>query len=205
MKTRLGILISGGGSNFIAIAKACTAPDFPAEIAVLISNNPKARGIEYANTHNIPVQIIDHHDFKTRETFEAKIDLALREHGVERVCLAGFMRILSPFFVQKWAEKLLNIHPSLLPLFPGLHTHQSALDAGVLVHGCTVHQVTEKLDDGPLLGQGVVPILQGDTAQTLAKRVLQVEHKLYHEVIRKWCQTHNDKQNKDGQSLLIYR
>jgi len=188
MKTRLGILISGTGSNFVSIAEACQSSDFPAKIAVLISNRADARGLAYAREHQIPYLVIDHRDFTERKEFESQIHIALKAHNIELVCLAGFMRILSPYLVQKWPAKILNIHPSLLPLFPGLHTHQRALDAGVLIHGCTVHHVSEELDAGPILGQASVPVRAGESAEVLGKRVLKAEHLLYPEVIQRLCQ-----------------
>ncbi|MBL4596466.1 MAG: phosphoribosylglycinamide formyltransferase [Robiginitomaculum sp.] len=188
MKTRLGILISGTGSNLISIAAACEAPDFPAEIALVLSNNPKAKGLNFAKERALPTALIEHHAFDTRQAFEQAVHQELCAAKIELVCLAGFMRILSPFLVAKWPGKIINIHPSLLPAFRGLHPHQQAVEAGVRISGCTVHIVTEGLDDGPILGQVAVPVLANDTIKTLQQRVLEREHQLYPAVISHLCE-----------------
>lgn len=188
MTARIGILISGRGSNMQSLHKAMLADDFPAELVCVLSNTPDAAGLDYAREHGIAAQAIDHRNFDQREEFEAELDKALRAAQVDVICLAGFMRILSPFFVRRWPGKILNIHPSLLPSFAGLHTHKRALQAGCKVHGCSVHVVTEELDDGPILGQAVIPVFDGDTPDTLAKRVLSVEHELYPRALHHFLQ-----------------
>ena len=173
---RTAVLISGGGSNLQALLDA---PQAAAEIALVVSNRPDAYGLERARRHGVPAELLDHRSFASREAFEARLDRLLRDAGIELVCLAGFMRVLTPSFVEAWHDRLLNIHPSLLPAFPGLHTHARALAAGCQVHGCTVHLVRPTLDDGPILVQGVVPVLPDDDAASLAARVLEVEHRCY--------------------------
>ncbi len=181
---KIAVLISGRGSNLKSLISAIAAPDFPAEIALVISNRPKAPGLEHATKANIPQTIIDHNDFQTREDFDAALDQALRMAKIDYVCLAGFMRMLSPKLVDDWRGKLINIHPSLLPAFRGLHVHERMLDAGVKIAGCTVHFVSPEMDAGPIIGQAAAPVLPGDTAETLAARVLELEHKLYPECLR---------------------
>ena len=179
-RRRVAVLISGGGSNLQALIDAASAADFPARIALVLSNNPGAYGLERAARAGIPARIVDHRAFAgDRGAFEAALDAALREAGVELVCLAGFMRVLTPSFVEAWRDRLLNVHPSLLPAFRGLHTHARALAAGVLIHGCTVHLVRPELDDGPVIVQGAAPVLPADTEATLAARVLELEHRCY--------------------------
>ena len=178
-RLKVGVLISGRGSNLQALLDACADPAFPAEIALVISNVADASGLERAEKAGVPTVVINHKDFSGREAFDAKLDEALRAHGIELVCLAGFMRLLTDGFVEGWRGKMINIHPSLLPSFKGLHTHRQALAAGVKLHGCTVHYVTPALDDGPIIAQGAVPVLEGDTEGTLAGRVLAVEHQIY--------------------------
>jgi len=180
MKRRVGVLISGRGSNMAALLGAARAPDYPADIVLAMCNQPHAPGIELAAEAGVRVAVIDHRRFgKDRAAHEAAIDAALREAGVEIVCLAGYMRLLTPFLVTAWQGRMLNIHPSLLPAFPGLHTHARALAAGVKLHGCTVHLVTQAMDEGPILAQAAVPVLPGDTEASLAARVLVQEHRLY--------------------------
>ena len=176
---RIGVLISGRGSNLKALIEACEAPGFRGRIALVISNRPGAGGLAVAEAAGIPTLVIDHKEFSTRETFDAELDRALTKAGVELVCNAGFMRILTDGFVEKWRDRQLNIHPSLLPAFKGLHVHQRALDAGVKITGCTVHFVRPEMDEGPIVAQAAVPVLPGDTAETLAARILEAEHKLY--------------------------
>ncbi|HEY7945501.1 MAG TPA: phosphoribosylglycinamide formyltransferase [Casimicrobiaceae bacterium] len=178
-RKRVAILISGRGSNLAALIDAAKAPDYPAEIALVISNKENAAGLCVAQNAGIPARVIPHQDFASREEFDAAIDAALRAADIGIVCEAGFMRIHSEWFARTWEGKLLNIHPSLLPLFPGIRVHQQALDAGVRESGCTVHFVVAELDSGPIVAQAAVPVLPGDTAQTLAARVLAEEHKLY--------------------------
>ena len=176
---RIGVLIPGRGSNLKALIEACEAPGFRGRIALVISNRPGAGGLAVAEAAGIPTLVIDHKEFSTRETFDAELDRALVSAGVELVCNAGFMRILTDGFVEKWRDRQLNIHPSLLPAFKGLHVHQRALDAGVKITGCTVHFVRPEMDEGPIVAQAAVPVLPGDTAETLSQRILEAEHKLY--------------------------
>jgi phosphoribosylglycinamide formyltransferase 1 len=176
MKRRVGVLISGRGSNLAALACAAEAPDYPAEIALVIANRADAVGLRHA-AHP---RVIEHRLFgEDRAAHEAAIDAALQDAAIEIVCLAGYMRVLTPFLVRRWAGSMLNIHPSLLPAFPGLDTHRRALAAGVKIHGCTVHYVTEATDQGPIIAQAAVPVLPGDDEETLASRVLIEEHRLY--------------------------
>lgn len=189
-KTPIAVLISGRGSNMIALMEACSQPDFPAEIVLVLSNRPDAAGLETAKQAGIPTLCIDHKNFsKDRETHERAVDEAVRASGAELICLAGYMRVLTPWLVQQWANRMLNIHPSLLPAFPGLHTHEAALKAGAKEHGCTIHLVTDGVDEGPILAQARVPVLEGDTADTLAARVLEQEHKLYPATLKHFIET----------------
>ncbi|MEP0710264.1 phosphoribosylglycinamide formyltransferase [Parvibaculum sp.] len=176
---RIGVLISGRGSNLKALIEACEEPGFRGRIALVVSNRPGAAGLAVAEAAGVPTAVIDHKEFSMRETFDAELHRALTKAGVELVCNAGFMRILSDGFVEKWRDRQLNIHPSLLPAFKGLHVHQRALDAGVKITGCTVHFVRPEMDEGPIVAQAAVPVLPGDTAETLSQRVLDAEHKLY--------------------------
>ncbi len=175
---RIGVLISGRGSNLKALIEACEEPGFRGRIALVVSNRPGAAGLAVAEAAGVPTAVIDHKEFSMRETFDAELHRALTKAGVELVCNAGFMRILSDGFVEKWRDRQLNIHPSLLPAFKGLHVHQRALDAGVKITGCTVHFVRPEMDEGPIVAQAAVPVLPGDTAETLSQRVLDAEHKL---------------------------
>jgi formyltetrahydrofolate-dependent phosphoribosylglycinamide formyltransferase len=177
-RARVGVLISGRGSNMAALVEASRKPDCPYEVVLVASNVTDAPGLAFAKAHGISTWAQSHIGMKRAE-FDALVDVALREAEVEYVALAGYMRLLSPGFVQKWAGRMINIHPSLLPDYKGLDTHQRALDAGETKHGCTVHVVTEILDDGEIIAQAEVPVLPGDDAATLAARVLVEEHKLY--------------------------
>ena len=180
MKPRVAVLISGRGSNMEALVKAAKAPEFPAEIVLVLSNKPDAAGLEIACGLGVAAEAVPAKPFgKDREAHERAIDARLVEAGAEIVCLAGYMRLLTPYLVGRWAGRMLNIHPSLLPAFPGLDTHARALAAGAQKHGCTVHLVTEGMDEGPILAQAEVPILPGDTEAALAARVLEQEHRLY--------------------------
>lgn len=180
MKRKVAILISGRGSNMTSLIAAARDDSFPAEIVLVLSNRPDAAGLDRAREAGIEACAIDHRPFKgDRAAHEARIDGALRAAGVEIVCLAGYMRLLTSYLVGAWRGRMLNIHPSLLPAFPGLHTHQRAIDAGVKLHGCTVHLVTEQMDEGPILAQAAVPVLPGDTEDALASRVLAREHLIY--------------------------
>ncbi len=183
MNKNIVILISGGGSNMAAIARAAREQDWAGRhgihIAAVISNRPQARGLEVARELGLPTQVLDHKEYASREAFDDALAQAVQAHAPALVVLAGFMRILTPGFVAQFEGRLLNIHPSLLPAFPGLDTHQRAIDAGCRVAGCTVHLVTSELDVGPILEQAVVPVLPCDDAQTLAARVLEQEHLIY--------------------------
>lgn len=182
---KVGVLISGRGSNLQALIDACAAPDFPAEIALVLSNKADAYGLERAAAAGVPTAVVSHRDFPgDKRAFEEAMDARLREAGVELVCLAGFMRLLSPWFVETWRDRLINIHPSLLPSFKGLDTHERALAAGVRFHGCTVHYVRPEMDEGPIIVQAAVPVLPGDDAHTLADRVLESEHRIYPQAVR---------------------
>ena len=178
-RLKAGVLISGRGSNLQALIDACAAPDFPAEIALVISNEAEAGGLERAGRAGIATKIVPHRGFASREAFDAALDAALRDAGIGLVCLAGFMRLLTPGFVDKWRDRMINIHPSLLPAFRGLHSHERALEAGVRIAGCTVHFVRAAMDDGPIIVQAAVPVLAGDDPEMLAARVLAAEHRCY--------------------------
>jgi len=173
------ILISGRGTNMASLLTAASQPDYPAEIVVVVSNNPAAGGLQRARELGVETEVIDHKQFGSKAQFEDALHAKLEETGIEIVCLAGFMRLLSETFVDRWRDRLINIHPSLLPAFTGLNTHARALEAGVKVHGCTVHFVRAAMDDGPIIAQAAVPVLPGDTPEALAERVLAAEHKLY--------------------------
>ena len=185
MKRRVAILISGRGSNMAALIEAAKAPDFPAEIVTVISNRADAGGLEKAAAHGIPTTVIESKPFgKDRAGFEAVLERALEEKNVELICLGGFMRLFTADFVARWYGKMLNIHPSLLPSFPGLDPHGQALHAGVKISGATVHFVIPETDAGPIVMQGAVPVRDDDTPETLAARVIQIEHRIYPEALR---------------------
>ena len=179
MKNRVGILISGRGSNMMALVEAARAPRYPAQVAVVIANRPEAAGIIYARAHGLPTVVIDHKTYATRTSFEEKLHETLVDHRVDVVALCGFMRLLTPDFVDIWRNRMLNIHPSLLPAYKGLHTHERALADGVRIAGCTVHVVRAEMDVGPVIAQAAVAVLEGDTVETLRARVLAAEHLLY--------------------------
>ncbi len=176
---RVAVLISSRGSNMQALVKACKADGFPAQIACVLSNNPKAAGLKFAQSNDIPTKVIDHRDFEEREEFDASISEYLVSQKIDLICLAGFMRLLSPEFVNRWRDRIINIHPSLLPAFKGLHVHERAIESGTRFTGCTVHFVRPEMDDGPIIAQAVVPILQDDTPEILAERILVEEHRIY--------------------------
>jgi phosphoribosylglycinamide formyltransferase-1 len=178
-RLKVAVLISGRGSNLQALLDACAEPGFPAEIVLVISNIAGAYGLERAKLAGVPSLVTDHKAYPTREAFDADMDKAIRAAGAELICLAGFMRLLSQGFSEAWNGKMINVHPALLPSFKGLHTHRKALEAGVKLHGCTVHFVTPELDDGPIIVQAAVPVLPTDDEDTLAHRVLEQEHKAY--------------------------
>ncbi|MBV8650801.1 MAG: phosphoribosylglycinamide formyltransferase [Alphaproteobacteria bacterium] len=175
----VGVLISGRGSNLKALIDACATPDFPASIACVISNRADAGGLDHAARAGIPTKVIPHRSFPDREAFDHALDTALRDAGVELVCLAGFMRLLTTGFVEAWRDRMINIHPSLLPSFPGLHTHQRVIAAGNRFTGCTVHYVRPEMDTGPIIVQAAVPVLPDDDPDRLAERVLAAEHRAY--------------------------
>lgn len=191
MSLKVAILISGGGSNMVTLADSMTG-DHPARPCLVLSNNPGAGGLDKARARGIPTAVVDHRPFgKDRAAFEAQVQAALDAAAPDILCLAGFMRVLTPAFVERWHGRMLNIHPSLLPRHKGLHTHARALEAGDAEHGCSVHQVTPELDGGPVLGQARIPVRAGDTPDTLAARVLVEEHRLYPAVLRAFAARSN--------------
>lgn len=183
-KIRTVVLISGSGSNLQALLDACASPDYPAEVVAVISNRADVFGLTRAQNHGIPAEVLDHKAFTSRETFDTALQQLIDSHEPDLVVLAGFMRILTPAFVTHYLGRMLNIHPSLLPLYPGLHTHRRAIEAGDASHGATVHFVTAELDGGPAVVQAAVPIEAGDTEESLAKRVLTQEHIIYPLAVR---------------------
>ena len=178
-RKRTAILVSGRGSNMTALLDAARDPSYPAEIALVVSNVPGALALEKAAAAGIETQTLDHRAHASRQAFEQALDAALREREIDLVCLAGFMRLLTPWFVERWHDRLLNIHPALLPAFKGLDTHARARAEGCKIHGATVHLVRAEMDAGPIIAQGAVPVLDTDTDATLAARVLAVEHQIY--------------------------
>lgn len=178
-KKKVAALISGRGSNMRSLVEAAKAEDFPAEIALVLSNVEGAAGLDYAKAQDIEALAIPHRDFSDRENFERALSTALEQRQIELVCLAGFMRLLTPWFVERWRGKMLNIHPALLPSYRGLHTHQRALADGVKIHGATVHFVVPEMDAGPIIAQAAVAVRADDTVEALAARVLEQEHRLY--------------------------
>jgi phosphoribosylglycinamide formyltransferase-1 len=184
-KKRVAVLISGRGSNMVALIEAAKAQDYPAEIALVVSNRTDASGLDRAQQAGIATATIDHTSFgDNREAFERALDEKLVAQSIDLVCLAGFMRLLTSWFVTRWTGRMLNIHPALLPQFKGLHTHRRAIEAGVTRHGATVHFVVPEMDSGPIVAQDSVPVVEGDTEATLAERVLQVEHRIYPQALR---------------------
>ena len=183
-KKRVAVLISGRGSNLQALIDAARAEDYPAEIALVISNKADAGGLAVARAAGIATQVVLHGDFASREAFDGAIDAALAAQRIDLVCEAGFMRIHSDGFARKWEGRMLNIHPSLLPAFKGIRVHRQALDAGVRISGCTVHFVVAELDSGPIIAQAAVPVLQDDTPESLAARILIEEHRIYPQALR---------------------
>ncbi len=183
-KLRLGVLISGRGSNLQALIDACAAPDYPAEIALVISNRPGAQGLEHAATAGIEHRVIDHESFPGREPFDEAMDEALRAAGVELVCLAGFMRLLSDPFVAAWLDGMINVHPALLPSFKGADGVAQALAAGVRITGCSVHFIRSEMDVGPIIVQAAVPVLPGDDEDKLSARIREAEHRCYPLAVR---------------------
>jgi phosphoribosylglycinamide formyltransferase-1 len=184
-KKRVAVLISGRGSNMASLIAAAKDDSYPAEIALVLSNRPDAPGLANAKRQGITTAVVDHtHYGKDREAFERALQDVLAAHRIDLVCLAGFMRLLTPWFVGQWQARMLNIHPALLPAFKGLHTHERALEAGVKTHGATVHFVSPEMDSGPIIAQAEVPVLPGDTPDTLAARVLEAEHQIYPQALR---------------------
>ena len=178
-RRRVAVLISGRGSNMTSLIAAAKDPSFPAEISLVLSNRPEAPGLATARENGITTVAIDHKHHLSREDFERAMQEVLEAHGIELVCLAGFMRILTPWFVERWTGRMINIHPALLPLYRGLHTHERALADGVKLHGASVHFVVPGMDEGPIIAQAAVPVLDGDTPDTLGARVLAQEHVIY--------------------------
>jgi phosphoribosylglycinamide formyltransferase 1 len=179
LKKRVGILISGRGSNMRALVEASRQPDYPAEIVLVASNVPHAEGLRWAESQGISTLCVNHKDFTSREAFDTQLNQELQKYNLDLICCAGFMRIMTSALIKPWSGRMLNIHPSLLPDYRGLHTHTRALADGRTEAGCTVHIVTEELDGGPIVAQSRVPIMPGDTPELLAARVLKVEHPLY--------------------------
>jgi phosphoribosylglycinamide formyltransferase 1 len=189
-RIRVAVLISGAGSNMAALIDAGQKADAPFEVVLVVANRPHAGGLAVAQTKGVEAVAIDHQPFGAdRAAHEAEIQRLLIEYGIQLVAMAGYMRVLTPGFVQDWRGRMINIHPSLLPLYPGLNTHARAIAAGDAEGGCTVHQVTEGVDEGEILGQTAVPILPDDTADSLAQRVLEAEHRLYPQVLSEFCRT----------------
>lgn len=187
-RVRVAVLISGAGSNMAALIDAAERPDSPFEVGLVLSNRPDAGGLAVAGEKGVPVAALDHRPFgKDREAHERAVDALLTEHRIEVVALAGYMRLLTPWLVRRWEGRMLNIHPSLLPKYPGLDTHARALAAGDVEAGCTVHLVTEGVDEGPILDQAAVPVLADDTPASLAQRVLTAEHALYPRALAEFC------------------
>ncbi|MEL0107214.1 MAG: phosphoribosylglycinamide formyltransferase [Rhodospirillaceae bacterium] len=183
-RLKLGVLISGRGSNLQSLIDACADPAFPAEIVLVISNIPNVQGLDRAEKANIPTKTINHKDYDAREKFDQALTETLQQAGVELVCLAGFMRIVTAQFLAHWPDQVINIHPSLLPAFKGIHVHERVIEAGVKFSGCTVHYVVPEMDAGPIITQACVPVKDEDTPDTLAARVLEQEHVIYPLAVR---------------------
>jgi len=181
---KLAVLVSGRGSNLQALIDACAADDFPAEIALVLSNKADAYGLERASNANIPTAVLSHKDFDDRESFDAAMSAKIEDSGAELVCLAGFMRLLSDGFVRQWRDRLINIHPSLLPAFKGLHVHERTIEEGARFSGCTVHYVRPAMDEGPIISQAVVAVHPTDTPDDLAARILEQEHIIYPRAVK---------------------
>lgn len=202
-RKRVGVLISGRGSNMAALIAATMDPAYPAEIVAVVSNVASAKGLETAERHGIATIVIAHRDYESRAAHDDAVHAALKGVGAEYVALAGYMRLLSPHFVRKWQGRMINIHPALLPSFKGLDTHARALAAGVRIHGCTVHFVTEGMDEGPVIAQGAVRVLPEDTEETLSARVLKVEHRLYPMALRLVCE--GQARMSDGRAVIDHK
>ncbi len=199
-RLRVAVLISGRGSNMESLAQACAAAGFPASICVVVSNVAEAPGLDKAASFGIPTAVVDHTKYESKADFEAELIRVLEEHGTELICLAGFMRVLSESFVGRYPNKILNIHPSLLPSFPGLNVQQKAIDYGVRYSGCTVHLVVPEVDAGPIILQAVVPIERGDSEEALARRILEQEHLIYPESVRLFAE---DRLRIEGRRVVI--
>ncbi|MDD3182614.1 MAG: phosphoribosylglycinamide formyltransferase [Alphaproteobacteria bacterium] len=198
---KVAVLISGRGSNMQALVNASREAGYPAQIAVVLSNDPTAQGLEWAAAQGLPTAVVNHRDFgKDRESFERAVDAEIKKYGCQLVCLAGWMRLLTPWFVGEWLDRLVNIHPSLLPAFPGLHVQQAAIDYGAKFSGCTVHFVRAEMDHGPIIIQAAVPVLPDDTEDTLAARILECEHKAYPQAV---CWIAQARVNVIGEKVLV--
>ena len=184
VRRKVAVLISGRGSNMQSLARACAAPDYPAEIVLVLSNRADAAGLDFAREAGIATAVISHKDFPDRASFDAAMDAEIRRHGADLICLAGFMRLLDSAIIEAWRDRMINIHPSLLPSFRGLKTHERALEAGVKLAGCSVHFVRPDVDTGPIIAQAAVPVLPDDTPDSLAARVLEQEHLIYPMALR---------------------
>ena len=184
LRLNVAILISGRGSNMQSLVRACADPNYPAKVVLVLSNKADAAGLDYAREAGIPTAVISHKDFPDRASFDAAMDAEIRRHGVELICLAGFMRLLDSRIIKDWRDRMINIHPSLLPSFRGLDTHARALEAGVKLAGCSVHFVRPDVDTGPIIAQAAVPVLPGDTPDSLAARILEQEHLIYPMALR---------------------
>jgi phosphoribosylglycinamide formyltransferase 1 len=178
-RLRVAILISGRGSNMDALIEAARSPDFPAQIALVVSNRPDAPGLAKAKAAGLATAAVDHKIYAGREEFERSLQIVLETYRIDFICLAGFLRLFTPWFIGQWRGRMLNIHPALLPAYKGLHTHERALADGVKIHGCTVHFVVPEMDEGPIVAQAAVPVLDWDTPEILAARVLEQEHRIY--------------------------
>ncbi|CAM1639856.1 Formyl transferase [Bartonella apis] len=201
MKKKVVILISGSGTNMVSLVEATRTNDFPAEVVAVISDNKDAKGIEKARILGLSTYVIERKNFTEKQTFETALLDRINACQPDIVCLAGFMRLISQRIIAPYEGRILNIHPALLPLFRGLHTHQRALEARVKITGCTVHLVTEGMDEGTILGQAAVPVLENDTADSLAERVLKVEHKLYPATLRAFIEKPHKEVNADQQII----
>ncbi len=184
VRRKVAVLISGRGSNMQSLVRACAAPDYPAEIVLVLSNRADAAGLDFAREAGIATAVISHKDFPDRASFDAAMDAEIRRHGADLICLAGFMRLLDSAIIEAWRDRMINIHPSLLPSFRGLNTHERALEAGVKLAGCSVHFVRPDVDTGPIIAQAAVPVLPDDTPDSLAARVLEQEHLIYPQALR---------------------
>jgi phosphoribosylglycinamide formyltransferase-1 len=187
-KVKIAILISGRGSNMKALVDACKNPQFPAEVALVLSNKSDALGLEFARENGIATAFVNHRDFASREEFDKKVSEKVEQSAAEIICLAGFMRLVTPWFVERWFDRLINIHPSLLPEFKGADAVGDAIKAGAKKSGCTVHFVREEMDSGPIIAQAQVSVLEGDTKETLAARILEAEHKIYPLALKAVCE-----------------